>query len=159
MKKIITVFLAVTFILCVSNFNLVFAQERGDSAKNRMLKRAILFELLSEGDKKELIALRREYMEKFREAARKKLEVKKEELLRLERENPEEFKKATRQAHERMKQRIVQLREKNPQKFEEMKKRRLARIKRELRYIKETDPAQYEEIIKKIEEMKRQALP
>jgi uncharacterized membrane protein len=153
MKKIIISSLVVMFLACAVGSSGVFAQERepqqqkrGRQHKEVRLKRAILFELLPEQDKNELIQLRKQYREKFMEVARKKLEVKKAELEILRKADPTAFKALIAQARTKVMQRKQELKEKNPQKFEEMNKKRIGRIKRELAYLKETDPKAYEQL-------------
>jgi gas vesicle protein len=149
MKKIILV----SLLLClIFSGSLLFAQERGERRRIAMWKNAILFELLSEQDKKELADLRKTDKEKFREVARQKLRERGRELEELKSKNPEKFDKLVAQAREKAKQRMAEFVKKNPEKFKEFQKRRLERLKRELEYLKENDPDSYQKLLRIIKE-------
>ncbi|MDD4954734.1 MAG: hypothetical protein PHP17_01680 [Candidatus Omnitrophica bacterium] len=125
--------------------------KEGPSRRNAMA-RVLVFESLSEQEKKELIELRKTDKEKFRAVLKDKLVAKKAELEQLKKNDPEKFKAIMAGARAKIKARLAELKKNNPQKYEELTAKRRERIKARLEYLKQNDPQKYEELKKKIQE-------
>lgn len=132
----------------------VFVYAKGNSFRERAIARVLVFETLSEKEKKELIELRKTDKEKFRAILKEKLIVKKQELEQLKKNDPEKFKLLMKQTKAKIRNRLIELKKTNPKKYEELKAKRREHFKRRLEYLKENDPKKYEELKKKIQEHK-----
>lgn len=130
----------------------VFVYAKGNSFRERAIARVLVFETLSEKEKKELIELRKTDKEKFRAILREKLMAKKTELEALKKNDPEKFKLLIETTRAKIKNRLIELKKNNPQKYEELKARRREHLKERLKYLKENDPKKYEELKNKIQE-------
>ena len=140
----LVVFMA-TFILA----NAVYAK---NTFREKAIARVLVFEALSESEKKELLELRKTDKEKFRAILKVKLVAKKEELEALKKNDPGKFKSLMQQVRTKIKTRLAELKKNNPQKYEELKAKRREHLKKRLKFLKENDPKKYEELKKKIQE-------
>lgn len=146
-------YLRISLILFTAIFVFgVFAHTQTAPLRERAIARVLVFESLSEKDKKELIELRKTDKEKFRAILKEKLGAKKQELEQLKKNDPEKFKALVEGAKAKIKQRLAELKKNNPKKYEELKAKRKEHLKKRLEYLKENDPQKYEELKKKIQE-------
>jgi hypothetical protein len=140
----------------------------------QMVTREVIFEVLSDEEKNNLVKLKAEDPQKFKAVIEQTLKEKGQYLKDLRESDPEEFKEVVRNAQQRIRERMETLREKDPEKFEEiitrarnrrrqhlealckedpekckeLKEQRLQRIRDMLRDLKEEDPESYEKIIR-----------
>ena len=138
----------------------------------RMVTREIIFESLSDEEKKALVKLRAEDPEKFKAVVEEKLKGKGDYLKNLKETDPEKFKETVKNAQQRIRKRMQALKEKDPEKFKklvgharnrrkerlavlckdnpekckELKEKRLERIKSMLNELKEDSPEVYQDI-------------
>jgi molybdopterin converting factor small subunit len=130
----------------------VFSNAKAAPLRERAIARVLVFEALSDKEKKELIELRKTDKEKFRAILKEKLVAKKHELEQLKENDPEKFKLIIEQTKAKIKARLAELKKNNPKKYEELKAKRREHFKKRLEYLKENDPQKYEELKKKIQE-------
>ncbi|MFA5337884.1 MAG: hypothetical protein WC330_06090 [Candidatus Omnitrophota bacterium] len=140
--------------LILLTFIFIFAHNvyTQNTFRAKAIARVLVFEALSESEKKELLELRKTDKEKFRAILKVKLIAKKEELERLKKNDPEKFKSLIEEARIKIKSRLAELKKNNPQKYEELKARRREHLKKRLEFLKENNPKKYEELKKKIQE-------
>ncbi|UCC95553.1 MAG: hypothetical protein JSW40_02085 [Candidatus Omnitrophota bacterium] len=147
-----------------------------EGLRSKVIKRevttALIFESLSDTDKKALVELRKKDPEAYKEALAERLKEKHEYLKNLKETDSEKFKAVTHKAHQKLQSRMEHLRAKDPEKFEkivawrrdemkkkveaackenpqkckEIKERRVEHIKNLLKELKEEDPERYEKI-------------
>ena len=129
--------------------NKVYAK---NAFREKAIARVLVFEALSESEKKELLEFRKTDKEKFRAVLKVKLIAKKEELERLKKNDPEKYKSLIEKARTKIKSRLAELKKNNPRKYEELKAKRREHLEKRLEFLKENDPKKYEELKKKIQE-------
>lgn len=151
-NKYLKVSAAALAFIFVSGLVVLTAHAQTPSFRARAIARVLVFESLSEGEKKELIELRKTDKEKFRAILKEKLVAKKAELEELKKNDPEKFKALMIKARAKIKERLAQLKKNNPKKYEELMAKRRERIKARLEYLKQNDPQKYEELKNKIQE-------
>ncbi|MBU2102832.1 MAG: hypothetical protein ABH865_09395 [Candidatus Omnitrophota bacterium] len=152
MKKTLILLIMVGLGISLVMTPAVFVQGKDRRNGNGGMRKAVLFEMLSENEKKELLQLRETDKDKFREACRVKLSAKKKELDALKESNPEEFKKVMLSMRTRMRQRLAELAKKNPEKYAQIQKRRLERLNQELIYLRTDYPNEYQALMKRVEQ-------
>lgn len=150
--KILSVAFVFVFVLGA------FVYAREGSRRGDAIARVLVFESLSEKEKKELIELRKTDKKQFRTILKEKLIAKKQELEHLKKTDPEKFKALLAKARATIKERLAELKKNNPKKYEELMAKRKEHIKARLEYLKKTDPQKYEEL-KKIIQGHRAPLP
>lgn len=145
-------YLKICLILLAAIFIFGSVAYTKDNFRQKAIARVLVFEALSEGEKKELLQLRKTDKEKFKAILNEKLVAKKQELEALEKSDPEEFKLLIQKAKAKIRTRLAELKKSNPKKYEELKAKRREHLKKRLNYLKENDPKKYEEFKKKIQE-------
>ncbi|MFH1768009.1 MAG: hypothetical protein ABH858_02470 [Candidatus Omnitrophota bacterium] len=132
--------------------------------KRHNITKELLFELLSQEEKEELIALRRQDPKKFHSLIEEKINAKKEELENIRESDPEKFSRLRQHAHKRMRQRLEKLKKSHPQEFEKTIAKRKHMRQKKMEKICQDNPAQCEEMRQRrnshiksmLEELKKQ---
>lgn len=131
----------------------------GDSvAEGIPVENEVAFEVFSDQEKEDLVKLKKEDPEKFKELVKSKVKEKREYLRNLKESDPEKYKEVVSQAREKIKQRLQKLKEENPEKFEKIMQHRQQMRKKRLQQICESNPEKCAEIKQRRQEYLRQRL-
>jgi hypothetical protein len=111
--------------------------------------------------KTELLKLKQENPEKFKEAMQEKRASIKERLKHLKETDPERYQALTQRIREKKLDRLQKLRKENPEEFKRLVEARKEKFQERLKVLKEKDPKEYQKImalkqeLPKLKEMRR----
>lgn len=107
----------------------------------------VLFETLTDKQKKQIVALRN----KYREALAKAVKKRAEQLKEIKADDPEQFEQIIAEAREEVRTRIKNQKKHHPQKFEQFQKMNPEYLGKRMEWLKEKDPQLYDYIVDKAE--------
>lgn len=122
-------------------------ERRGGLVRGKIGK-MVLFETLTDEQKKQIVALRNKYQEVLDKA----VEKRGEELKEIKADNPEQFEQIIEEAKDKVRARMKNQKKHHPQKFKQFQRMNPEYLGKKMEWLKEKDPQLYDYIVDKAEE-------